>query len=101
MGRSSPSRLKSAGSGFANCSLLPGSVYSSGRGASIFSRVRYTRRDATAVEFNVSQTRGSAIVLFAHGARDPSWAEPFHRMVERLRQKQPATRIELAFLECM
>jgi len=49
----------------------------------------------------VSQTRGSAIVLFAHGARDPSWAEPFHRMVERLRQKQPATRVELAFLECM
>jgi sirohydrochlorin cobaltochelatase len=49
----------------------------------------------------VSQARNSAIVLFAHGARDPSWAEPFHRMVERLRQTQPATRVTLAFLECM
>jgi sirohydrochlorin cobaltochelatase len=76
-------------------------VYSFGRGASIFSRVSYTRRDAAAVEFNVSQARSSAIVLFAHGARDPSWAEPFHRIVERLRRKQPATRVELAFLEGM
>jgi len=49
----------------------------------------------------VSQAKGSAIVLFAHGARDPSWAEPFHKIVEHLRQKQPATRVELAFLECM
>jgi sirohydrochlorin cobaltochelatase len=49
----------------------------------------------------VSQAPGSAIVLFAHGARDPSWAEPFSRIVKRLRQKQPDTRVELAFLECM
>ena len=44
---------------------------------------------------------GSAILLFAHGARDPSWAEPFRRIVVRLGQKQPGIRVELAFLELM
>lgn len=47
----------------------------------------------------MSQTPASAILLFAHGARDPSWAEPFRRIVARLRRKQPGTRVELAFLE--
>jgi sirohydrochlorin cobaltochelatase len=49
----------------------------------------------------VSQTTVSAILLFAHGARDPSWAEPFRRIVERMGQKHPGTRVELAFLEMM
>jgi sirohydrochlorin cobaltochelatase len=43
----------------------------------------------------------TAILLFAHGARDPSWAEPFRRIVARLRHKQPGIRVELAFLEMM
>jgi sirohydrochlorin cobaltochelatase len=43
----------------------------------------------------------TAILLFAHGARDPSWAEPFRRMVARLGEKQSGTRVELAFLESM
>ncbi len=43
----------------------------------------------------------TALVLFAHGARDPAWAEPFERMVARLRGKRPGLRIELAFLESM
>ena len=49
----------------------------------------------------MSQTTVSAILLFAHGARDPSWAEPFRRIVTRLDQKQPGIRVELAFLELM
>jgi sirohydrochlorin cobaltochelatase len=49
----------------------------------------------------VNRTAGSAIVLFAHGARDPSWAEPFRRIVARMRQKQSGVRVELAFLEAM
>lgn len=49
----------------------------------------------------MSQAPASAILLFAHGARDPSWAEPFRRIVARLRQKQPGIRVELAFLELM
>ena len=49
----------------------------------------------------MSQTPLSAILLFAHGARDPSWAEPFRRIVTRLGEKQPGIRVELAFLELM
>jgi sirohydrochlorin cobaltochelatase len=49
----------------------------------------------------LSANTATAILLFAHGARDPSWAEPFRRIVARLRQKQPGIRMELAFLELM
>ncbi len=41
------------------------------------------------------------IVLFAHGARDPQWAEPFARIRERVRASRPEYPIELAFLELM
>ena len=43
----------------------------------------------------------SAIVLFAHGARDPRWAEPFLAVAARMRAAVPGRRIELAFLELM
>ena len=43
----------------------------------------------------------SAIVLFAHGARDPEWAQPFHKICERLRQSLPDTPVVAAFLDCM
>jgi sirohydrochlorin cobaltochelatase len=42
-----------------------------------------------------------AIVLVAHGARDPRWAEPFHAVAEGLRAAAPGLRVELAFLELM
>jgi sirohydrochlorin cobaltochelatase len=38
----------------------------------------------------------SAIVLFAHGAREPEWALPFERLRERLRAA--GLRVELAYL---
>lgn len=43
----------------------------------------------------------SAIILFAHGARDPGWAAPFRRIVARLQSARPGLRVELAFLELM
>ena len=43
----------------------------------------------------------SAILLFAHGARDPAWAEPFQRIAAQLRQARPGLPVELAFLELM
>ena len=43
----------------------------------------------------------TAILLFAHGARDPGWAEPFRRIAGRLKAAQPGLRVELAFLELM
>ncbi|HEX4984920.1 MAG TPA: CbiX/SirB N-terminal domain-containing protein [Burkholderiales bacterium] len=46
-------------------------------------------------------SRSPALVLFAHGARDPAWAEPFRRMLDRVRASRPGLRAELAFLECM
>ncbi|MEO8133801.1 MAG: CbiX/SirB N-terminal domain-containing protein [Betaproteobacteria bacterium] len=49
----------------------------------------------------MSPAPGSALVLFAHGARDPSWAEPFRRIVARLAMRQPGLRVELAYLEFM
>ena len=42
-----------------------------------------------------------ALVLFAHGARDPRWAIPFERLAERARQLRPDTHVSLAFLELM
>lgn len=49
----------------------------------------------------MSQAPASAILLFAHGARDPSWATPFRRIASRLERRQPGVRVELAFLEMM
>jgi sirohydrochlorin cobaltochelatase len=45
--------------------------------------------------------KARALILFAHGARDARWAEPFQKLAERLRQMQPQLRVELAFLELM
>ena len=42
-----------------------------------------------------------AVVLLAHGARDPRWAEPFHRVVAAVRAAAPELPVELAFLESM
>ena len=33
-------------------------------------------------------TQKSAIVLFAHGARDVNWAEPFRKMQRMVREKK-------------
>ena len=41
------------------------------------------------------------LLLIAHGARDPRWAEPFEEVVRRVRQRDPAVTVQLAFLELM
>ena len=33
-----------------------------------------------------------AVILFAHGARDPRWAEPFLRVADRVREDAPISR---------
>jgi sirohydrochlorin cobaltochelatase len=43
----------------------------------------------------------SAIILFAHGARDPEWAQPFRKIKRALEAKRPDVTVELAFLEFM
>jgi sirohydrochlorin cobaltochelatase len=42
-----------------------------------------------------------ALVLFAHGARDPRWAQPFLKMQAIAQQQLPGAQVELAFLELM
>jgi sirohydrochlorin cobaltochelatase len=39
----------------------------------------------------------TALILFAHGARDPEWAEPMRRVQAAIRQQQPDVPVELAF----
>jgi len=41
------------------------------------------------------------LLLFAHGARDPRWALPFDDVAQRIRAREPALGVELAFLEFM
>jgi sirohydrochlorin cobaltochelatase len=50
----------------------------------------------------------TGIVLFAHGARDARWAEPFERLADKLRSLRSTSRggpqgapVSLAFLELM
>jgi sirohydrochlorin cobaltochelatase len=43
----------------------------------------------------------SALVLFAHGSRDPDWAAPFRTVQQRVAAKKPDVAVELAFLELM
>ena len=43
----------------------------------------------------------TAIILFAHGARDPAWANPLHRVQAAIRQRVGGVPVELAFLELM
>ena len=41
------------------------------------------------------------LILFAHGAREPGWAEPFEALTARVRALAPVTPVRLAFLELM
>ena len=43
----------------------------------------------------------SALILFAHGARDPRWAAPFEDVLARVRAQVPERDPVLAFLELM
>ena len=43
----------------------------------------------------------AGLVLFAHGARDPRWAEPFERLRERVARAAPEAQVILAYLEFM
>lgn len=46
-------------------------------------------------------TQKKVLILFAHGARAASWAEPFQRLQSLLQTSQPQLRVELAYLELM
>ncbi|CAN5496967.1 CbiX/SirB N-terminal domain-containing protein [soil metagenome] len=41
----------------------------------------------------------TAIILFAHGSRDPLWRRPLEAVAERIRAQAPETRVVCAYLE--
>ena len=43
----------------------------------------------------------AALILFAHGSRDPQWAAPFRAIQQRVARAKPEVAVELAFLEIM
>ena len=46
-------------------------------------------------------TPKTALILFAHGSRDPNWALPFKSIQALIRARAPGVPVELAFLELM
>jgi sirohydrochlorin cobaltochelatase len=40
-----------------------------------------------------------AIILFAHGSRDPLWRAPLEAVATRIRSQQPSLPVECAYLE--
>jgi sirohydrochlorin cobaltochelatase len=42
-----------------------------------------------------------ALILFAHGSRDPEWAQPFRTIQRSIKAKRVGSAVELAFLEFM
>ena len=53
---------------------------------------------ATAI---VTSTSTTGLLLFAHGARDPQWAQPFEAVATRCALALGKQRVALAFLEFM
>ena len=43
----------------------------------------------------------TALILFAHGARDPEWANPLRRVQTAIRQRHGEMSVEVAFLDFM
>ncbi|MGI4777304.1 MAG: sirohydrochlorin chelatase [Janthinobacterium lividum] len=40
-----------------------------------------------------------AVILFAHGSRDPRWRDPMEAVAQRMRAQEPQTAVLCAFLE--
>lgn len=49
----------------------------------------------------MADAKKSALVLFAHGARDAQWSEPFRAMQKAVAARRPDLTVQLAFLEIM
>lgn len=49
----------------------------------------------------MADAKTSALVLFAHGARDAQWSEPFRAIRQAVAERRPDLTVELAFLELM
>jgi sirohydrochlorin cobaltochelatase len=61
--------------------------------------VESKRKSTNGEAFPANPMPSNAIILFAHGAREPEWALPFENIRDRLRAA--GLPVELAFLEFM
>ena len=52
-------------------------------------------------EMPTTRAAKHGLLLFAHGARDPRWADPFENVAQRVSRADPALMVRLAFLEFM
>ena len=52
-------------------------------------------------EMTLHSREKQALVLLAHGARNPDWARPFLRVKAMVQDRLPDTLVEMAFLEFM
>jgi len=43
----------------------------------------------------------TGLILFAHGARDPAWAQPFEAVAAAVSRARPGVALRLAYLEVM
>jgi sirohydrochlorin cobaltochelatase len=75
---------------------------SRGRGSSDDDGAFGEAASVNAEEIKVREAgRKPGLILFAHGARDARWAEPFLRVAARVRAALPEHDVELAYLEFM
>jgi len=47
------------------------------------------------------KTNATAVVLFAHGARDPAWARPLEVLQQQVMRRAPGVEVRIAFLELL
>src|SRR6185503_11582132 len=60
----------------------------------------HLRRPAPHVALEAAALK-EGIVLFAHGSREPGWAEPFEKISRELKRRSPGMAVALAYLEVM
>ena len=64
----------------------------------VFSAFGYNESSPAAI---LAAMRKTGLILFAHGARDPRWADPFVRLRDKVETALPGTPVALAYLELM
>jgi sirohydrochlorin cobaltochelatase len=50
-------------------------------------------------QFMATSAKQQAVILFAHGSRDPLWRRPIEAVAHRMKQLSPQTEVACAYLE--
>lgn len=57
------------------------------------------RAPASFLHIMAGAMKPCALILFAHGSRDPAWCEPFRRLAAEVAARRPSDEVRLAFME--